>query len=138
MVGGQAVQRAADNALLTVVARAAMALSLPVLSAVAWFIWNDHDAIGQQGAQLASANYAIASAQSDIKDIKGWEVDTNNTVGSVENRLTTVEVNQKNGQDRSVQTQATLKDMQSQISLILQQTAAINATLKNRLPLDPP
>lgn len=70
----------------------------------------------------------FATARSNITDLQ----DQVTPLPAIESRLTVVEVNQKNGADRGVQTQATLRDIQAQISLLLQQTAAINATLKDK------
>lgn len=54
---------------------------------------------------------------------------TNAAVGSLQVQMGGVVANQVNGQQRSAQTQSTLADMQKEITQILQQTAAINATL---------
>lgn len=131
-----ALEKAADNAWLKVVARVAMALTLPILMAVSTLIWNDHEAIGTTSGQVAGLSQQITAAKNDITNLQAWESSTNSTVSSTDIRLSAVEINQKNGADRGAlfqsDTKAILAKLQDQNLAILQQLAAINATLKGK------
>jgi len=68
----------------------------------------------------------FATAKSNIVDLQQQVA----PIPAMDTRLTVVEVNQKNGADRGVQTQAALRDLQQQVQLVLQQQAAGNAKLE--------
>lgn len=77
-------------------------------------------------------NARVASAEGAIGNLQLWESATNATVASSDTRLTTLEVKGQAAADRGAQTQATLKDIQQTMTVLLQQTAAINAKLESR------
>jgi len=85
-------------------------------------------------AFISALNFRVGATETAISTVQSWEADTNKTVAAVETRLTTAEVKQQAAADQGAQTASTLKDMQATLSLLLQQTAAINATLKGRGP----
>ena len=53
-------------------------------------------------AFIAALNFRVGAAEGAIGNLQVWEKDTNETVSSVESRLTTVEVKQQAAADRAL------------------------------------
>lgn len=109
MTQSEIAEKVANNTMLTAASRLAMAVLVPVaLSIGAWYL------------------STTASAIADI----------NKAYIMLGDRVTAVEINQRNGADRGSQFQADTKEalgkLQDQQLAILQTLAAINATLKER------
>lgn len=88
-------------------------------------------------AFFAGLNFRVDAAQNGVTDLKNNDIaalKTNvasiaDSIEPIDHRLTTVEDKQQAAADRGLVTQSTLKDIQATLSVVLQQTAAINARL---------
>lgn len=107
MVGGLQVER--KISLGTVLS------ALVQLIALAWFI------IG--------LNYRVDDTQHSIDTLQAWQGSAITSMSTMQTGLTTVEDKQQAAADRGAQTQAELVDIQKTLTLLLQQTAAIDARL---------
>lgn len=107
MIGGLQVERK--------VSWGTMLSALLQLLVLAWFI------IG--------LNFRVDDTQRDINSLQAWQGSTVTNLSTMQTGLTTVEDKQQAAADRGAQTQAELLDIQKTLTLLLQQTAAIDARL---------
>jgi hypothetical protein len=92
-----------------------MISALVQLLALAWFI------IG--------LNFRVDDTQRDINSLQAWQGSAVTNLSAMQTTLTTVQDKQQAAADRGAQTQSELVDIQKTLTLLLQQTAAIDARL---------